>query len=121
MSLRQVADGDRLEGRIYLIFESAPGPEGAVFIEAEDAAGRSVAAGEWVELQDGRAALVLKPKDVDIMVMPTEAGWYLAEDGKTLVEVLSADAYRIPGHPAYNARHYRHLAPFTRLVPEVGA
>jgi hypothetical protein len=38
---------------VYVIFDGPPSPEGAIFVEVEDADGHSVCAGEWAERPDG--------------------------------------------------------------------
>lgn len=42
---------------IDLVFDKKPGPEGAVFIEAEDEHGASIDAGEWLVRPDGSTVL----------------------------------------------------------------
>jgi len=34
---------------IRIVFDGPPGPEGSRFIEVEDASGKSIAVGQWVE------------------------------------------------------------------------
>lgn len=46
-------------GPIHLVFDAFPSPEGSRFIEAEDEAGKSIKAGEWVSRPDGLVALVI--------------------------------------------------------------
>jgi hypothetical protein len=38
---------------INIVFDGPPGPEGGRFVEIEDAAGRSITLGEWIERDDG--------------------------------------------------------------------
>lgn len=45
---------------LHLVFDRMPDHDGANFIEAEDAAGRSVRAGTWMARSDGLAELVIK-------------------------------------------------------------
>src|SRR5690242_6419115 len=47
------------DGALHLIFERLPGEYGTRFIEAEDASGNSVRAGQWHLRTDGRAELVI--------------------------------------------------------------
>lgn len=44
---------------LHIVFDGPPGPEGACFVEVEDASGHSVSAGEWRQRPDGYWALVL--------------------------------------------------------------
>jgi hypothetical protein len=48
---------------IDIVFDGPPGPESAGFIEVEDAAGRSIAFGEWIERKDGRWVLRITAAD----------------------------------------------------------
>ena len=38
---------------IHIVFDAPPGPEGAQFVEVEDATGASIRFGEWRERPDG--------------------------------------------------------------------
>ena len=49
-----------LRGDLHLVFATMPGPDGAEFVEAEDAHGNSVNCGEWRSRQDGLFELVVK-------------------------------------------------------------
>ena len=44
---------------LHIVCDSLPGPESCIFIEAEDAAGRSVNCGTWRTRADGLAELVI--------------------------------------------------------------
>jgi len=48
---------------IDIVFDGPPGPEGNRFIEVEDASGRSIALGEWIERQDRRWVLRITAAD----------------------------------------------------------
>ena len=43
---------------VHIVFDGPPGPEGNRFIEVEDASGRSIAFGEWIERKDLLATLL---------------------------------------------------------------
>lgn len=43
--------------QIDFVFDGPPGPEGAVFVETEDDAGRGIGIGEWRQREDGYWAL----------------------------------------------------------------
>jgi hypothetical protein len=49
---------------IDIVFDGPPGPEPACLLEIEDANGRSIEIGEWVERPDGRWVLRLTPEDL---------------------------------------------------------
>ena len=51
---------------LHFIFDKMPGPEGAMFIECEDANGKSVNAGEWRMRADGLAELVISQPSVRV-------------------------------------------------------
>lgn len=42
---------------VYVIFDGPPGPKAGRFVEVEDASGRSIKAGRWIERDDGLWAL----------------------------------------------------------------
>ncbi len=42
---------------IDIVFDKLPGPNGCIFIEVENDTGKSIRIGEWVEREDGFAAL----------------------------------------------------------------
>ena len=42
---------------IDIVFDGPPGPEGPRFVEVEDANGKSIRVGEWVQRVDGYWAL----------------------------------------------------------------
>jgi hypothetical protein len=42
---------------VDIVFDGPPDPEGNRFIEVEDANGKSIAFGEWIERKDGRWVL----------------------------------------------------------------
>lgn len=46
-----------MNGYIDLVFENFPCPEGARFVEAEDASGKSIDLGNWVKRDDGYCVL----------------------------------------------------------------
>ena len=48
---------------VHIVFDGPPGPEGNRFIEVEDASGRSIAFGEWIERQDRRWVLRITAAD----------------------------------------------------------
>jgi hypothetical protein len=48
---------------VDIVFDGPPGPEGNRFIEVEDASGRSIAFGEWIERKDGRWVLRITAAD----------------------------------------------------------
>ncbi len=49
-------------GEINVIFDGPPGPEAGRFVEVEDADGKSIHAGEWIERSDGLWSLrILSP------------------------------------------------------------
>src|SRR2546421_2894878 len=48
---------------IDIDFDGPPGPEGNRFIEVEDASGKSIAFGEWIERKDGRWVLRITAGD----------------------------------------------------------
>jgi hypothetical protein len=48
---------------IDIVFDGPPGPEPACLIEIEDADGRSIEVGEWIERPDGSWVLRISPKD----------------------------------------------------------
>jgi len=48
---------------VDIVFDGPPGPEGNRFIEVEDASGRSIAFGEWIERQDRRWVLRITAAD----------------------------------------------------------
>ena len=48
---------------VDIVFDGPPGPEGNRFIEVEDASGRSIALGEWIERQDRRWVLRITAAD----------------------------------------------------------
>lgn len=49
----------RRQRTLHLVFDRMPDHDGARFIEAEDASGRSVRAGVWMARTDGLAELVI--------------------------------------------------------------
>jgi hypothetical protein len=53
----------RVPRHIDIVFDGLPGPEPACLIEIEDADGRSIEVGEWIERPDGRWVLRISPKD----------------------------------------------------------
>jgi len=48
---------------VDIVFDGPPGPEGNRFIEVEDASGRNIAFGEWIERKDGRWVLRITAAD----------------------------------------------------------
>ena len=48
---------------VDIVFDGPPGPESGRFIEAEDADGKSIKFGEWIERADGRWALRITAAD----------------------------------------------------------
>ena len=48
---------------VDIVFDRPPGPEGNRFIEVEDANGKSIAFGEWIERKDGRWVLRITAAD----------------------------------------------------------
>jgi hypothetical protein len=50
---------------IDIVFDGPPGPEGNRFIEVEDALGRSIRFGLWIERDDGRWVLRITPADFE--------------------------------------------------------
>ena len=48
---------------VDIVFDGPPGPEPGRFIEVEDATGKSIAFGEWIERADGRWALRITDAD----------------------------------------------------------
>jgi hypothetical protein len=48
---------------IDIVFDGPPGPDPACLIEIEDADGRSIEIGEWIERPDGTWALRINAKD----------------------------------------------------------
>ena len=48
---------------VDIVVNGPPGPEGNRFIEVEDASGRSIAFGEWIERQDRRWVLRITAAD----------------------------------------------------------
>jgi hypothetical protein len=49
---------------VDIVFDGPPGPEGNRFIEVEDANGKSIAFGEWIERKDGRWVLRITAADL---------------------------------------------------------
>jgi hypothetical protein len=47
---------------IDIVFDNPPGPECGRFVEVEDASGRSINLGEWVERPDGYWVLRITPE-----------------------------------------------------------
>jgi hypothetical protein len=54
---------DRVPQYIDIVFDGPPGPDPACLVEVEDADGRSIEIGEWIERPDGTWALRISPKD----------------------------------------------------------
>lgn len=48
---------------IDIVFDGPPGHESGRFVEVEDASGRSINAGEWLQRKDGYWVLRLTGKD----------------------------------------------------------
>ena len=48
---------------VDIVFDGPPGPESGRFIEAEDADGKSIKFGEWLERADGRWVLRITAAD----------------------------------------------------------
>ena len=76
---------------VDIVFDGPPGPEGNRFIEVEDANGKSIAFGEWIERKDGRwvlritAADLQKPRravDIAKVQAALDPGWRSASDGE---------------------------------------
>ena len=49
--------------QVDIVFDGPPGPESGRFIEAEDADGKSIKFGEWLERADGRWVLRITAAD----------------------------------------------------------
>jgi len=61
---------------VDIVFDRLPGPEAPRFIEVEDASGRSIEFGTWVERPDGKWALRITREDVQRLmpaVQPIDA------------------------------------------------
>jgi hypothetical protein len=58
-----VKAGVPMAEHVDIVFDGPPGPEGNRFIEVEDASGRSIAFGEWIERQDRRWVLRITAAD----------------------------------------------------------
>ena len=48
---------------IDIVFDGPPGPESGRFVEAEDANGKSIRFGQWIERVDGRWVLRITAAD----------------------------------------------------------
>src|SRR5215207_2708310 len=48
---------------VDIVFDGPPGPESGRFIEAEDADGKSIRFGQWIERSDGRWVLRITVAD----------------------------------------------------------
>lgn len=53
-------------GYIDIVFDGPPGPEAGRFVEVENAMGRSIRVGEWIERDDGLWALRLTAADMPV-------------------------------------------------------
>jgi hypothetical protein len=105
---------------IDIVFDGPPSHESGQFIEVENSIGASVSAGTWIDRGGGDWVLRLTPEDVIAAAyqMPTETGWYLDKHGDPIY--IDGDHYKRAGQYAYNAHHFRNVAPFVRLVPAPG-
>src|SRR5436190_23303265 len=92
---------------VDIVFDGPPGPEGNRFIEVENASGRSIAFGEWIERQDRRWVLRITAADfqkprrtVDTAkVQGALDRWWSVSDGKDR-EMVACDRFRVtPLHP----------------------
>lgn len=106
---------------IDIVFDGQPAHESGRFVEVEDPNGASVKAGEWIDRKDGYWALRITPQDVELALyrMPRERGWYLDKNGEPIY--VDGDRYKRPGQTANLDFHYRDVAPFVRLVPEIAS
>jgi hypothetical protein len=48
---------------VDIVFDGPPGPESGRLVEVEDANGKSIKFGEWIERKDGRWVLRVSPTD----------------------------------------------------------
>ncbi len=82
---------------IDIVFDGLPGPEGPRFIEVENDQGASINAGEWIERDDGFAALRIDREKDDnaLLIGPASAIAHLLEyidtgEGADLAAAMSA-------------------------------
>ena len=52
---------ERVPGKVYILMATPPGPAGD-FIEVEDAAGRSISLGRWVQIANMFALEIADPR-----------------------------------------------------------
>ena len=50
---------------VDIVFDGPPGPESGRFVEAEEANGKSIRFGQWIERSDGRWVLRISPGDFE--------------------------------------------------------
>ena len=51
---------------VDVVFDGPPGPESGRFVEVEDATGKSISFGEWVERDDGFWALRIAVREDEL-------------------------------------------------------
>ena len=57
---------------VDIVFDRPPGPEAPRFIEVEDAGGRSIRFGTWIERPDGTWALRITREELLHLAAPAE-------------------------------------------------
>lgn len=84
-----------------VVFDGPPGPEGGRFVEVEDAKGRSVNVGEWVERGDGTWALniTIAPQSAAPVPPPNVAFRFAIVNGKRVEfdDLKVGDEFRLFG------------------------
>ena len=98
---------------IDIVFTAPPGPGNeCVFVEAEDAAGKSIRIGEWVTRQDGSTALRIPDLRAELAAEKAKsaadaariAAWNASDAGKAAwVAADDAEATRAAAEAAYYA------------------
>jgi len=52
-----------MSDHVDIVFDGPPGPESGRFVEVEDATGKSITFGQWIEREDGRWVLRITAGD----------------------------------------------------------